>query len=130
MELSRQKYEESLLVTNGEVEDEVASEVSGSSSCSTKTEEIPEIVVDPVDDGREVSNGLMFCHSLEILGLLFTPIQCGAGTWAGYQYQFSCLNSSDDVDLRFLSWEGAGLTLALITESKQQDSRLDKKIIN
>ena len=81
MELSRQKYEESLLVTNGEVDDEVASEVSGSSSYSTKTEEIPEIVVDPVDDGREVSNALV-CHSLEILGLLFTPIQCGPESWA------------------------------------------------
>ena len=60
MEVSRQKYEESLLVTNGEVDD-VGSEVSGSSSSSTadqresKAEEIPEIVVDPVDDGREVS---------------------------------------------------------------------------
>ena len=61
MEISRQKYEESLLVTNGEVDD-VGSEVSGSSSCSTadqresKAEEIPEIVVDPVDEGREVSS--------------------------------------------------------------------------
>ena len=54
MEVSRQKYEESLLVTNGEVED-VDSEVSGPSSASSKPEEIPEIVVDPVDDGREVS---------------------------------------------------------------------------
>ena len=58
VEASRQKYEESLLMTNG-AGDDAASEVSsGSSSCTTgesKTEEIPEIVVDPVDDGREVS---------------------------------------------------------------------------
>ena len=60
VEASRQKYEDSLLMTNG-TGDDAGSEVSGSSSCSTtdkesKSEEIPEIVVDPVDDGREVSN--------------------------------------------------------------------------
>ena len=70
VEISRQKYEESLLMTNG-TGDDVGSEVSGSSSCSnsdqmeTKTEEIPEIVVDPVDEGREVRIAEI-CHSLNI----------------------------------------------------------------
>ena len=64
MELSRQKYEESLLATNADA----ASELSESScSCSeSKTEEIPQIVVDPVEEGREVSSQK-----------LFTTIQCG-----------------------------------------------------
>ena len=67
MEISRQKYEDSLLVTNGTGEDAGSEVSSDSSACSTteKTEEIPEIVVDPVEDGREVSNVLpvLLCHS-------------------------------------------------------------------
>ena len=71
MELSRQKYEESLLMTSGDA----ASDVSGSSTSTDdndiKTEEIPEIVVDPVEDGREVSKAV-----IDKKFLLFIVIQC------------------------------------------------------
>ena len=60
VELSRQKYEESLLVTNTDAASEVSESVSESSSeeKESKVEEIPEIVVDPVEEGREVTDSL------------------------------------------------------------------------
>lgn len=66
MELSRQKYEESLLVTNADAASELSESSSSSDDRESKTEEIPQIVVDPVEEGREVSSQK-----------LFTPIQCG-----------------------------------------------------
>jgi len=68
VELSRQKYEESLLMTNGDA----ASEESGSSTSTDdnemKTDDIPEIVVDPVEDGREVSLDTEMAEEIEDLG--------------------------------------------------------------
>ena len=54
MELSRQKYEESLLMTNTDAASEVSESSASTEDNELKTEDIPEIVVDPVDDGREV----------------------------------------------------------------------------
>jgi len=70
VELSRQKYEESLLVTNPDAASEVSESVSESSSeeKESKVEEIPEIVVDPVEEGREVGLDTEMAEVIEDLG--------------------------------------------------------------
>ena len=83
MELSRQKYEESLLVTNADAASELSESSSSSDDHESKTEEIPQIVVDPVEEGREVS-------------IRNYSRQYNA------DYSQRCRPESCDVDLRFL----------------------------
>jgi len=68
VELSRQKYEESLLVTNTYAASEVSSTSCSAEEEESGTEEIPEIVIDPVEEGREIGLDTEMAEVIEDLG--------------------------------------------------------------
>ena len=62
--MSRKKMEESLaMMNNGELHSDDVSSTSEEADPSSQEPDIPSIVVDPVEDGREVSDVITSAHS-------------------------------------------------------------------
>ena len=62
--MSRKKMEESLaMMNNGELHSDDVSSTSEEADPSSQEPDIPSIVVDPVEDGREVSGVITSAHS-------------------------------------------------------------------